>query len=149
MIPDFLVSRKPFPLQEVQTFLPVPRHTGQVVWVFMVPMPAEGSMTGLTIMAWPAAGCAGAGAASGVPLSCCSLPQAVQAVSDSCRAAADAFVLGSRGCHVTFSVAPGADRFAAALAVRACGVSVAAKAVVPAAAMIASAAKQAAANFFI
>ena len=51
----------------------------------------------------------------------CSLSQTLQAVSDSCGAAADAFVPGSRGCHPAFSVAPGADRLAAARAVRAGG----------------------------
>ena len=38
MMLEFLVSRKPKPLQEVQTFRPVPLQTGQFMWV-PIPMP--------------------------------------------------------------------------------------------------------------
>ena len=82
-MPDFLVSRKPLPLQEVQTFLPVPRHTGQFIWVHIPPIPAVGAITGLvgrtavpgTVTKPGAIGTAAAVFVSGVPVVFVPLPR--------------------------------------------------------------------------
>lgn len=122
---------------------------GQVVWVSMVPMPMEGSITGLKIIVWPAAGCAAAGDGSGVPVVFVPFPrhcrQSLIPVAPQLMHSylVPAAVIQPSPSHQVQTALPLPAQFVQVV------VSVAAKDVIPAAAMIASAAKQAAANFFI